>query len=45
MGTYSFNMVEFITRPNGYILDKISLKLETAESKAEKYETTVEISI
>ena len=45
MGAYSFNMTEFITRPSGYLLEKIQLKLETAESKVEKYETTIELSI
>lgn len=45
MGSYSFNMTEFLTRPMGYLLNRMDIKLETAESKAEKYETVIEMSI
>lgn len=34
MGTYSFTMAEFLTKPCGFLLDRVKIKLETAESRA-----------
>lgn len=45
MGVFSFNMVEFLTKPQRYLINRLVVKLENDISKAEKYETKMEISI
>lgn len=45
MGIFRFSMVDFLTKPKRYLINKKMVKLETAESKALKYETKVELSI
>lgn len=45
MGVFSFNMVEFLTKPQRYLISRLVVKLENEINKTEKYETNMEISI
>jgi hypothetical protein len=44
-GTFTFNMVEFLTKPQKYLVSKANVRFETDVSKAEKYKTEMTISI
>lgn len=39
MGSFSFTMTELLTKPCGFLINRVMLKLETEESRAQKYET------